>query len=153
MPKIVSSSTVSTSTELPDATGKNLHTYYCIFCNEYVLIVDKRLKKLPRRKTDRAYIVSQKRTYKPNLEREGEYILIKRPNGYEKQRRYQCPQCKVPVAYEQKGDILYIFENAVRSAEAATGSAQRAKDLNKEAALIQMTAEQLLQEDNDSQDE
>ncbi|PKY52552.1 hypothetical protein RhiirA4_408417 [Rhizophagus irregularis] len=49
MPKIVSSSTVSSSEQLVANPEQHLHVYYCLYA---------RLERLPRRTTDRAYIIS-----------------------------------------------------------------------------------------------
>ncbi|KAI9105707.1 UPF0428 protein CXorf56-like protein [Phlyctochytrium arcticum] len=77
MPKIVSSSTTSASSELFSSAEKLLHVYYCQFCGEYVLIIDKRLTKLPVRKIDKAHVITSKRTYKVNLKK-GDIRIIKR---------------------------------------------------------------------------
>ncbi|KAJ3164616.1 hypothetical protein HDU88_005263 [Geranomyces variabilis] len=153
MPKIVSSSTVSASSDLQTAVEKNLLVYYCLLCNEYVLILDKRLSKLPRRKTDNAYIITEAHTFKLNLKR-ASTTVIKREGGYEKQMGWDCPRCGVPIAYDQEEDgrpFVYILDGAVQGAAATRGSANKAlgpdgKVLDKRPSALQATAEQLIRE-------
>ncbi|KAJ3044592.1 hypothetical protein HDV00_001518 [Rhizophlyctis rosea] len=157
MPKIVSSSTVSASTDGVQPNQQKLHTYYCSYCGEFVLIIDKHLRKLPRRKTDNAYIVDrQKHTSKINLAT-GPVKLLRRPNGYERQNRYLCQRCALPVAYDQRGQYLYILDKAAHvsvggaggDGDADTGGREtvyEGRAANKSAAPMQKTAEQFLAE-------
>ncbi|KAJ3148615.1 hypothetical protein HDU86_007368 [Geranomyces michiganensis] len=162
MPKIVSSSTVSASSDLETAIEKNLHVYYCLLCNEYVLILDRRLSKLPRRKTDNAYIITQARTFKLNLKR-GPTSIIKRDGGFEEQKGWDCPRCGVPIAYDQeeedgKQPFVYILDGAVQGAAATRGGGTNkgkeqlgpdGKVLDKRPSALQATAEQLIRESKD----
>ncbi|KAI9492720.1 hypothetical protein BDB00DRAFT_826913 [Zychaea mexicana] len=119
MPKIVSSSIVSSS----DHTGQLedqrhlLHVYYCL-CSEFLLVIDADLRKLPRRRTDNAIIVSNtRRTYKFTAESDG-CTIVKRREGFEKQYRYHCPRCRLLVAYEmnenkKSGPYTYIVDSAL----------------------------------------
>ncbi|CAH1761049.1 12805_t:CDS:2 [Entrophospora sp. SA101] len=97
MPKIVSSSTISSSEQVNKRPEQHLHVYYCL-CNA-------KLEKLPRRKTDKAYIIANgKRIYKPD--------------GYEKQFRLHCPRCNLLIAYEmterrKNGQYTYIVEGSL----------------------------------------
>ncbi|KND03532.1 uncharacterized protein SPPG_01013 [Spizellomyces punctatus DAOM BR117] len=152
MPKIVSSSTISASAEFITGAEKALHVYYCHYCGEYVLIVDKRLHKLPRRRTDNASIISDKRTFKLNLKR-GPTKIIKRAAGYERQSRWSCPRCDLPVAYDQDSGPVYIFDGAVHGGTSAQGPDESRRQVLGESkvedhrpAQVQMTAEQLLRE-------
>ncbi|TPX61024.1 hypothetical protein PhCBS80983_g01361 [Powellomyces hirtus] len=149
MPKIVSSSTVSASSDLATAAEKNLHVYYCQLCGEYVLIIDKRLHKIPRRKTDNAYIITDQRTYKLNMKR-GSPTIVKREGGYEKQVGWNCSRCDVPIGYDQGDDsepYVYILENAVQassSGEREAGPDGKVRD--KRPSALQATADQLIRE-------
>lgn len=116
MPKIVSSSVVSSSDHATqNDAAKALHVYYCL-CSEFLLVIDADLRQLPRRRTDNAVIVSNaRRTYKLTAEAD-DCVLLKRyqvqklclsfwfylftysfffiynrRDGYEKQFRYHCP--------------------------------------------------------------
>ncbi|KAJ9116686.1 hypothetical protein QFC20_000620 [Naganishia adeliensis] len=58
MPKVISRAAISSSDQAP-ATASSLavlRTFYCL-CGEFILVIDRALDKLPRRKTDGAYIV------------------------------------------------------------------------------------------------
>ncbi|RKO89177.1 hypothetical protein BDK51DRAFT_53248 [Blyttiomyces helicus] len=126
MPKIVSSSTISASTDL--AAEKNLLIYYCVYCGEFLMVLEKAGGSvtyqgaglvdsfgLPRRKTDNAYIVNEeKRTYRFNMET-GPTKIVKRDDGYEKQHRMHCPRCKLFVAYDQKRGFTYVLDGAVHA--------------------------------------
>ncbi|KAI7881965.1 hypothetical protein K492DRAFT_236303 [Lichtheimia hyalospora FSU 10163] len=119
MPKIVSSSIVSSSDHLvqQDDQRSALHVYYCL-CSEFILVIDADLRILPRRRTDNAIIVSNtKRTYKLTAE-PGQTVVVQRKEGYEKQYRYHCPRCQLLIAYEstedrKSGPYTYILEGAL----------------------------------------
>ncbi|OBZ85375.1 hypothetical protein A0J61_06571 [Choanephora cucurbitarum] len=118
MPKIVSSSIVSSSDHVAQGdSNTTLHVYYCL-CSEFLLVIDADLRQLPRRRTDNAIIVSNvRRTYKLTAEA-GECVLLKRREGYEKQFRYHCPRCQLTIAYEmnehrKSGPYTYILDGAL----------------------------------------
>ncbi|KAF9653394.1 hypothetical protein BDM02DRAFT_3087501 [Thelephora ganbajun] len=108
MPKVVSRAAVSTSQDAQStpSSAANFRVYYCI-CGEYILIIDKPLPTLPKRQTDGATIVQAKDTqefpakvFKLNAT-PMEPILYERQDGkYERQWRYTCPRCNLPVAYQ-----------------------------------------------------
>lgn len=79
MPKIVSSSIVSSSDHTTQSEDQRheLHVYYCL-CSEFLLVIDADLRRLPRRRTDNAIIVSNtQRTYKLAAEG-GEKVILQR---------------------------------------------------------------------------
>jgi hypothetical protein len=95
MPKIVSKSTVSSSDQQGNndnsSSNTKLHVYYCL-CSEFILVIDHDLQQLPRRHTDKSYIVANAgRTFKLTVE-QGETTIIRREEGYEKQHRLVCPR-------------------------------------------------------------
>ncbi|KLO15871.1 hypothetical protein SCHPADRAFT_914261 [Schizopora paradoxa] len=129
MSKRVSRSTVSSSTEAkPTASSTTaLHVYYCI-CGEFILVIDKPLSSLPRRKTDNAIIVRSQDSndaksciFKLNSStpKDTEAVLIDRPEGLEKQYRFQCPRCSLVVAYQsfpppaKAAPFLYVLHGAL----------------------------------------
>ncbi|CAG8494494.1 9891_t:CDS:2 [Ambispora gerdemannii] len=119
MPKIVSSSTVSSSEQTNVRPEQHLHVYYCL-CSEFILVIDAKLDRLPRRKTDNAYIIANgKRIYKLNaIEPSNNPIVLKRLQGYEKQYRLHCPRCNLFIAYEvtpkrKSGAFTYIVEGSL----------------------------------------
>ncbi|KAJ9105411.1 hypothetical protein QFC21_001782 [Naganishia friedmannii] len=88
MPKVISRAAISSSDQAP-ATASSLavlRTFYCL-CGEFMLVIDRGLDKLPRRKTDGAYIIRCKdganlplqaaRKFKLNAE-PGQQCYIKR---------------------------------------------------------------------------
>ncbi|KAH9977934.1 hypothetical protein BGW80DRAFT_1284953 [Lactifluus volemus] len=127
MPKVVSRSAVSTSADArPTASSvAALKVYYCI-CGEFILVIDASLSSLPRRRTDGAIVVrsqdkegAKARAFKLNA-LPCEPILIERTRGgHERQYRFRCPRCTLPVAYQSNpppataGPFLYILKGAL----------------------------------------
>ncbi|KAI0723207.1 hypothetical protein C8Q76DRAFT_722065 [Earliella scabrosa] len=126
MPKVVSRSAVSSSTDArPTASSTAaLRVYYCI-CGEFILVIDKSLTALPRRQTDGAIVIrcqdtqdAKARVFKLNATVK-EPVLIERQGGHEKQYRFHCPRCALPVAYQatppppKSGPFLYILKGAL----------------------------------------
>ncbi|KAF9476482.1 hypothetical protein BDN70DRAFT_882304 [Pholiota conissans] len=126
MPKVVSRSAVSSSTDAqPTASSAAaLRVYYCI-CGEFILVIDKSLATLPRRKTDNAIIIRSQeslagkpRVFKLNAVTE-EPVLLERLGGHEKQYRYHCPRCLLRIGYQtspppvKSAPFLYIFSGAL----------------------------------------
>ncbi|GJJ07432.1 hypothetical protein Clacol_001634 [Clathrus columnatus] len=57
------------------------------------------------------------RIFKLNAE-EAATVLIQRENGYERQRRYHCPRCTLPIAYQttmppNKAPFLYLIRGSL----------------------------------------
>ncbi|PIL37065.1 hypothetical protein GSI_00757 [Ganoderma sinense ZZ0214-1] len=126
MPKVVSRSAVSSSADArPTASSAAaLRVYYCI-CGEFILVIDKSLTALPRRQTDGAVVIrsqdasdAKARVFKLNATAK-DPILIERQGGHEKQYRFHCPRCALPVAYQstpppvKSGPYLYVFKGAL----------------------------------------
>ncbi|KAJ7179006.1 hypothetical protein C8R46DRAFT_1072150 [Mycena filopes] len=126
MPKIVSRSAVSSSTEARPtfSAAAALHVYYCI-CGEFILVIDKTIGSLPRRRTDESIIVraqdsdaGKARVFKLNAVM-SEPILLERPGGHERQWRFHCPRCTLPIGYQstpppvKAGPFVYIFAGAL----------------------------------------
>ncbi|TPX54615.1 hypothetical protein SeMB42_g00191 [Synchytrium endobioticum] len=107
MPKVISSSTVSSKTA-QDTSSSHIRVYYCRFCSEFILIIDTALHNLPRRTTDSACIISAHRAAKWNT-KNGAVRILKRHNGYEKQYRRACPRCQLPVGYTVSTDPEYTY--------------------------------------------
>ncbi|KAF9076762.1 hypothetical protein BDP27DRAFT_1442147 [Rhodocollybia butyracea] len=132
MPKVVSRSAVSSSTnaQLTASSAAALCVYYCI-CGEFILVIDKNLNALPRRHSDKATIVrcqdsesAAARVFKLNAA-EGESVLIERNGGHERQYRFSCPRCTLPVCYQstpppaKSGPFLYILAGALSQTQGA----------------------------------
>ncbi|KDQ64624.1 hypothetical protein JAAARDRAFT_28264 [Jaapia argillacea MUCL 33604] len=130
MPKVISRSAVSSSTDAqPTASSATaLRVYYCI-CGEFILVIDKALASLPRRKTDGAIIVRSQdndegkaRVFKLNAT-SGEPVLVERAQGHERQYRFTCPRCTLPIGYQstppppKSAPYLYILKGALTQAQ------------------------------------
>ncbi|KAI5453914.1 hypothetical protein NCC49_004909 [Naganishia albida] len=131
MPKVVSRAAISSSDQAP-ATASSLavlRTFYCI-CGEFTLVIDRGLDRLPRRKTDGAYIVRCKdgqdlplqaaRKFKLNAE-VGKQCFVKRKDSkyLEPRTPLLCSKCNTTVAYQTtpppiaSGAYLYILRGAL----------------------------------------
>ncbi|PPR07216.1 hypothetical protein CVT26_012649 [Gymnopilus dilepis] len=126
MPKVVSRSAVSSSTDAqPTASSAaSLRVYYCI-CGEFILVIDKSLATLPRRKTDNAIIIrsqdsntAKARVFKLNAVAE-EPIILQRAGGHERQYRLHCPRCSLKIGYQtapppvKNAPFLYVLPGAL----------------------------------------
>ncbi|KAI6047426.1 hypothetical protein EDC04DRAFT_3052276 [Pisolithus marmoratus] len=131
MPKVVSRSAVSSSTDAkPTASAAAaLRVYYCI-CGEFILVVEKSLAALPRRRTDGAYIIRCKENetgkavvFKLNASSSAAPVLVERSGAYERQYRISCPRCNLFVGYQstpwpvKSGPYLYILKGALTHAQ------------------------------------
>ncbi|KIK68023.1 hypothetical protein GYMLUDRAFT_155108, partial [Collybiopsis luxurians FD-317 M1] len=96
----------------------------CI-CGEFILVIDCSLAALPRRQTDEATIIRCQasesvpaRVFKLNATA-SEPVLLERNGGHERQYRFHCPRCMLPIAYQstpppvKSGPFLYIFPGAL----------------------------------------
>ncbi|XP_057972341.1 UPF0235 protein At5g63440-like isoform X4 [Malania oleifera] len=70
--------TYSSEDAAPDGPDSDLFVYYCKHCGSHVLITDTQLQKMPKRKTDRAYVLDKKKHLaRLNID-EGGKVLLKR---------------------------------------------------------------------------
>ena len=103
----------------------DLLSYHCAFCHAFCLVSDRSLALLPHRATDGAAILdSADRHFRLRLDR-GEVKAIRRARGVEKQWRWKCRQCGLPVVYQCEdwqdvggqqrphAPLLYVVEGAV----------------------------------------
>jgi len=126
MPKVVSRSAVSSSTDaLPTASSTAaLRVYYCI-CGEFILVIDVSLASLPRRKTDGSIVIRSRdselgkaKTFKMNATTK-EPVLVERQGGHERQYRFHCPRCSLLIGYQctpppvKSGPYVYIVKGAL----------------------------------------
>ncbi|KAK7695938.1 hypothetical protein QCA50_000577 [Cerrena zonata] len=126
MPKVVSRSAVSSSTDAQPTASSTaaLRVYYCI-CGEFILVIDKSLASLPRRTTDGAIIIrsqdhetTKAQVCKLNVVAK-DPVLVERPGGHERQYRFHCPRCNLLVAYQttpppiKSGSFVYVLKGAL----------------------------------------
>eukprot|EP00440_Ansanella_granifera_P021277 gb/GFBE01023097.1/.p1 GENE.gb/GFBE01023097.1/~~gb/GFBE01023097.1/.p1 ORF type:complete len:200 (+),score=49.38 gb/GFBE01023097.1/:1-600(+) len=78
---------------------KTLFSHYCSICGEHCVAADCKISKLPKRSTDRAFALEESSHFHKKYANFGERILLKRPNGVEKQYRFYCRQCRQPIGY------------------------------------------------------
>ncbi|KAG8694072.1 hypothetical protein FRC08_008726 [Ceratobasidium sp. 394] len=131
MPKIVSRSAISSSIDAPPTSSASaaLRVYYCL-CGEFILVIDKSLASLPRRKTDGAIIVrcqdtptAKARVFKLNVNVSPQPVMLERKteSGYlhERQYRFNCTRCDLMIGYQstpaptKTGPFVYILWGAV----------------------------------------
>ncbi|ORX37869.1 hypothetical protein BD324DRAFT_623602 [Kockovaella imperatae] len=112
MPKVVSRAVVSSSESAQPTQSARavLRSYYCL-CGDFVLVIQGKLDRLPKRKHDGSFIIRAQagknpvtqpaRKFKLNA-RPGERCLIKR-NGtqdLEVRQPFVCGRCNTTVAYQ-----------------------------------------------------
>ncbi|EDV32008.1 uncharacterized protein Dana_GF14258 [Drosophila ananassae] len=120
MPKVVSRSIICSDTKDQEEYNeeKPLNIYYCL-CNKMALILDCSLEQLPLREVDNARVINatehaNKLTYNPTPR----MIYIKRKsrgNAIEKQYRYKCRSCNLPLYYRHSPDsnVTFVMFNAL----------------------------------------
>ncbi|KAH8409955.1 hypothetical protein KR009_002198 [Drosophila setifemur] len=119
MPKVVSRSIVCSDTKDQEEYNeeKPLNIYYCL-CNKMALILCS-LDQLPLREVDNARVINSnehanKLTHNPTPK----MLYIKRKsrgNGIEKQYRYKCRSCHLPLYYRHSPDshVTFVMFNAL----------------------------------------
>ncbi|KAJ8772293.1 hypothetical protein K2173_027470 [Erythroxylum novogranatense] len=118
--------TYSSEDAAPDGPDSDLFVYYCKHCGSHVLITDTQLQKMPKRKTDRAYVLDKKKHLARLNIHEGGKILLKRGEGkLEKQFRMNCMGCGLFVCYRAEEDLdfasfVYIVDGALSTVAAET---------------------------------
>ncbi|KZV64592.1 hypothetical protein PENSPDRAFT_615100 [Peniophora sp. CONT] len=129
MPKVVSRSAVSTSTDAaPTASSAAaLRVYYCI-CGEFCLVIDRSLSSLPRRQTDDATIIrsqdsqdgsSKSQVFKLNVNTIDPVLVERTSGGHERQFRFCCTRCQLLIGYQstplpvKSGPFVYILKGAL----------------------------------------
>ncbi|EDW78038.1 uncharacterized protein Dwil_GK24797 [Drosophila willistoni] len=120
MPKVVSRSIVCSDTKDQEEYNeeKPLNIYYCL-CSKMALILDCTLDQLPLREVDNARVIdsndhANKLTYNPQPRML--YIRRKnRDNKIEKQYRYKCRNCNLPLYYRHQPDshVTFVMFNAL----------------------------------------
>lgn len=136
MPKIVSRSVISSSDGPSSTTGAGnaaaggstqpLRIFYCL-CGDFALVCDQSLDELPKRPLDGARVMrcldspkgAKKTTFKLSA-RQGKQVMLRRPDGtLEKQHRFHCSRCDLPLGYEvtppplKSGKFTYILPGAL----------------------------------------
>ena len=73
--------------------------YFCFHCSEWAIILDTALERLPRRKTDCAFVIPNtgKHLLKNNMA-EGGCKMLKREKGTERLYRWLCRGCRLVIA-------------------------------------------------------
>ncbi|XP_034098663.1 STING ER exit protein [Drosophila nasuta] len=118
MPKVVSRSIVCSDTKDQEEYNeeKPLNIYYCL-CGKMSLILDCAITQLPLREVDNARVIdtndhANKLTFNPAPQ----IIYIRRKEkGIEKQYRYKCRSCNLPLYYRHNNDsqITFVMSNAL----------------------------------------
>ncbi|ALC39548.1 CG16865 [Drosophila busckii] len=122
MPKVVSRSIVCSDTKDQEEYNeeKPLNIYYCL-CTKMSLILDCTLDQLPLREVDGARVIdandhANKMTFNPAPK----MLYIRRKGkGIEKQYRYSCRNCGLPIYYRHGIDshVTFVMNNALVSSK------------------------------------
>ncbi|XP_031633884.1 UPF0428 protein CG16865 [Contarinia nasturtii] len=116
MPKVVSRSIVCSDVKDQQEYNEEnpLHIYYCL-CGQMTLILDSDIEKLPLRKRDGARVIdSTYHAHKITCEPD-ETIYVRRDVGIEKQYRFKCKTCHLPLFYRHSPDskVTFILKRAI----------------------------------------
>ncbi|KAM8715187.1 hypothetical protein ACLKA7_002263 [Drosophila subpalustris] len=118
MPKVVSRSIVCSDTKDQEEYNeeKPLNIYYCL-CGKMSLILDCTLDQLPLREVDNARVIdandhANKLTFNPAPKM---IYICRKGRGIEKQYRYKCRNCNLPLYYRHSSDsqVTFIMSNAL----------------------------------------
>lgn len=108
----------------------SLFLYYCSLCGFHVLVTQKNLAEVFRRRTDQALIIDKDTKFQKYMTK-GKKVAIRREQGVELQWRWNCRDCGAEIAYQsvlhdtpfsnelenrdQVGvrGIVYIFKNSL----------------------------------------
>mmetsp|Transcript_27109 Transcript_27109/g.64683 ORF Transcript_27109/g.64683 Transcript_27109/m.64683 type:complete len:269 (+) Transcript_27109:36-842(+) len=111
-------STQVLSSEEQSSQSDRFCAYYCFACGSFAMAVEGLLHTMPRRKADASTVLPKKASLKHSFKK-GECKSIKREGGTEKQFRWNCGSCAVPICYQSKPfdheeiDYMYIFDCAL----------------------------------------
>ncbi|KAG2494497.1 hypothetical protein HYH03_007266 [Edaphochlamys debaryana] len=103
-----------TSEDGPRVDSSKLYVYHCKYSGRHAFTTDCDLKKLPRRRTDGAFVLDTNEVTVKLYCTDAGVKYIKRPNGnIERQYRYNLGQ--LPVAYKSdlNSPLLYVMDGAV----------------------------------------
>ncbi|XP_024540555.1 UPF0235 protein At5g63440 isoform X1 [Selaginella moellendorffii] len=118
--------TYSSEDAAPDGPDSDLYVYYCKHCGSHVLITDTQLQRMPKRKTDKAYVLDKsKHIARLNTVEAGKQILKRGEGRAEKQYRMKCSGCGLFVCYRaeedlQAAELLYVIDGSLSSVAAET---------------------------------
>ncbi|XP_073272330.1 UPF0235 protein At5g63440-like [Primulina huaijiensis] len=118
--------TYSSEDALPEGPDSDLFVYYCKHCSSHVLITDTQLQKMPKRNTDKAYVLDRKKHLARLNTSEAGKVLLKRGEGkVEKQFRMNCVGCELLVYYRAEEDVtsasfIYVVDGALSTIAAET---------------------------------
>uniref|UniRef100_A0A1B0ACE5 STING ER exit protein n=1 Tax=Glossina pallidipes TaxID=7398 RepID=A0A1B0ACE5_GLOPL len=117
MPKVVSRSIICSDSKDQEEYNEEtpLNIYYCL-CGKLALILDCNIEKLPLRRTDGARVIDGKIHAHKLTYQEGETVYIRRKaKGIEKQLRYNCKSCNLPIYYrhDAKSDVTFILHHGL----------------------------------------
>jgi hypothetical protein len=90
-----------------------LFQYYCSLCGFHVLVTDKNLAEVQRRRTDCALIIHRDIKFQRYMA-QGRKIAVQRTLGYELQWRWNCKDCGIELAY-QNDPHQTLFSNEITS--------------------------------------
>ncbi|CAN1267848.1 UPF0235 protein At5g63440 [Linum perenne] len=141
--------TYSSEDAVPDGPDSDLFVYYCKHCSSHVLITDTQLQKMPKRKTDKSYVLEKKKHLaRLNINDAGK-VLLKRGEGkLEKQFRMNCIGCGLFVCYRAEEDLenasfIYVVDGALSTVAAETNPqvAIEVEDRAQRSAITRVNAD------------
>jgi len=97
---------------------KSLYSFYCAICGDHALTTDVDCFTLPRRNTDKAFCLDEAIYFHKKYGNFGERILLRRQNGVERQYRFYCRQCRLPIGYrpnppKETSKFTYLYHDSL----------------------------------------
>jgi hypothetical protein len=93
-----------------------LNIYYCSLCGAHLLVTAQEVTKLPRRRTDQAFVLQESEAMFQRYMVAGETVVLRRQAGLERQFRWNCKECGVFVAYQAVPHAT-LFNNEIAPLE------------------------------------
>ncbi|CAN6567353.1 unnamed protein product [Malus baccata var. baccata] len=120
--------TYSSEDAAPDGPDSDLFVYYCKHCGSHLLITYTQLQKMPKRKTDKAYVLDKsKHLARLNIAEAGK-VLLKRCLiffSFSLRFRMNCVGCGLFVFYRSEEDLegasfIYVVDGSLSTVAAET---------------------------------
>lgn len=125
-------------------------TFYCSFCGHYAIIVDCDIGKLPKRGSDGSFVLDEtKHVFKRQMN-DGQTKVIRRDKGVEKQYRFHCKECDLPLCYrsapkDKDSKYSYFIKDALTNDPKTV--VQKVKEVEQAQAVLRSAK----QEDEDQE--
>lgn len=117
MPKVVSRS-IACFDSNKNQESTDLQVYKCL-CSNTILMISQRLETLPLRELDGSRVLDPSNiAFRLRIDEESiDTVHLKRQGGIEKQLRFKCKECKLPILYRHRkdADVSFVLKGSLTS--------------------------------------